>query len=234
MLNQIKVELLGAFGGDRGIAESAWTSTRNQKRLSQQRPDADVERVIIQLAAERHGVPFESVIFKWHIALPTFCDRQVVTHRIASHSGLSGRYRTLPSDWYTLPQEVIDILNDVPGGGLWGNNVRGQYDGINKQAHDLYNGVLQEAKKAIADGFMTNEQYKRVRECLRGVIPVCNMTERVTIMNLRSWANFIRQRSDAHAQPEIQTIANQMLEIAENSGICPIAIRELKKNGWNI
>jgi thymidylate synthase ThyX len=60
------------------------------------------------------------------------------------------------------------------------------------------------------------------------------MTERVTIFNLRSFANYQKLRNSPHAQPEIRQVAQLMLEAVKEANICPIAIEALERNGWNI
>ena len=60
------------------------------------------------------------------------------------------------------------------------------------------------------------------------------MTERVTIMNLRSFTNYQKLRNSEHAQPEIQEVAKLMLEQVKLHKVSPIAIEFLEKNGWNL
>jgi len=60
------------------------------------------------------------------------------------------------------------------------------------------------------------------------------MTERVTLMNLRSWANFYKLRSKHDAQPEIQVVANLMHEEIVKQNVCPIALEALERNSWSI
>jgi len=112
-MDQIKVELQDFMGGDRAIAEAAWTSSKdNQNRTN--RPEEDVARVVNMLADYKHSVPFESVIFRFWIRMPIAVDRQFMTHRIGSHSGMSGRYRTMPSEFLDVPKDVYNILSKVP------------------------------------------------------------------------------------------------------------------------
>jgi thymidylate synthase ThyX len=60
------------------------------------------------------------------------------------------------------------------------------------------------------------------------------MTERVTVMNLRSFSNYYKLRSKSDAQPEIRQIAELMLESIIEKNICPIAIKALSDNNWSI
>jgi thymidylate synthase ThyX len=60
------------------------------------------------------------------------------------------------------------------------------------------------------------------------------MTERVSIFNLRSFANYQKLRNSPHAQPEIRIVAELMLEELEEKNVCPVALQALKRNNWNI
>jgi thymidylate synthase (FAD) len=238
-IEKIQVELQEWMGSDRQIANSAWTSSYTQAKKDQ-RTDLDVERVITQMAKEGHGTPFESVVFRFWIKLPTSNDRQHMTHRHQSPNGMSARYRTLPDEWYSVPDDVFEIMNrfgvlgDIPKGAPMGFVVRAEFDEICRRAFDLYNHTLKYFKEMKTAGQVTDAEYKRIRETMRNVLPIGNMIERSFLMNLRSFANYQRQRNEPHAQLEIQRVAQEMLRQVEEAGICPIAIRELQLNGWRI
>jgi flavin-dependent thymidylate synthase len=222
---QIKVELLETMGSDTAIAHSAWTSSLeiSKKEL---RTEADTTRVVNMLADLKHSVPFESVIFRFWMRIPISTDRQVMTHRIASHSGMSGRYRTMPNDFLEMPDDAKAILNKLTGNTYYLK----LYQEICEDANLGYRQVLQDLKEAEKSGTITNSEYKRVREVYRNILPQGNMT----VMNLRSFANFYKLRSKSDAQPEIQDLANQMMVAVKASGICPVALDALERNGWSI
>lgn len=228
-MQQIKVELQEWMGSDRSIADSAWTSSTDLIK-KEARTDEDVERIVNMLADLKHSVPFESVVFKFWIKLPIAIDRQHMTHRIASHSGMSGRYRTMPKEFLKLPKDVKDILIKVDSHADW----FGGYEDICQKANNFYDFVIMDMKEAKASGSISNDEYKRAREFLRGALPQHNMTERVTVMNLRSFANYYKLRSKADAQPEIQSIANLMFDAIVEKNICPVAINALCGNSWII
>lgn len=225
-MSQIKVELQEFMGSDKSIAESAWTSSFDLQK-KQSRTEEDVKRVVNLLADSKHSVPFESVIFKFWMRLPIAIDRQIVTHRIASHSGMSGRYRTMPDEFLQAPDDIQRLLGE-------NSDFLMEYEYICSQANDFYNSTIKHFKELESSGKFTNKQYKRLREFFRGVLPQHNMTERVTVINLRSFSNFYSLRSKPDAQPEIQEIANKMLEVIKQSNVCPIAIECLERNGWDI
>lgn len=228
-MSQIKVELQESMGSDRSIAEAAWTSSLDHQK-KKIKSDEQVKNLIIRLANEKHSTPFESVIFKFWIKMPIQTDRQHMTHRIGSHNGMSGRYRTMPNEWLSIPEDIKSILNRHSG---W--NIEQDYNKLCKTMNNWYLNVLQLFKdhEWNCDCFANNE-YKRLREFFRGVLPQNNMTERVTIFNLRSFANYQKLRNSEYAQPEIKKVAQLMLEEVKKSNICSIAIEALERNGWNI
>lgn len=236
-LEQIQVELQDWMGSDRKIAEAAWTSSigRQQKET---KTDEDVERLVKMMASSGHGTPFEAVVMRFWVRMPIFTDRQHMTHRVATHNGLSARYRTMPSDFYHLG--VLDEVTHIIGRALNGtdeptiNKNVDQYNILCKKAYDFYNDLLSDLRVAKKDNKISDAEYKRVREIVRGVLPVSGMVERVSIFNLRSFCNYMRHRLSPHAQLEIQEVAKKMLQEVKNKDIAPIAIAELETRNWLI
>lgn len=227
-MNQLKVELQETMGSDRSIAEAAWTSSLDFQK-KQVRSDADVERVVKMLADNRHSTPFESVIFRFWIKMPISADRQHMTHRIASHNGMSGRYRTMPAEFQRIPSDVFMIMHKANPKHTMEN-----YTDLCEHANNWYQRLVEELRESEKMQVINNAEFKRAREFFRGVLPQNNMTERVTTMNLRSFANYQKLRNSEHAQPEIRQVAKLMLETVKASGVCPIALAALEANGWNI
>lgn len=228
-MTQIKVELQGVFGGDREIAESAWTSSSTYQK-KQKRTDEDVERVVEMLANNKHATPFESVVFRFWIKMPIAIDRQFMTHRIQSANGMSGRYRTMPNEYLFMAHDVHSILNKVEPS----EEIYEKYYEICSTANTVYENAITKLKVAKETKMINNTEYKRGREFLRGMLPLHNMTERVTTINLRSFANFIKLRLKPEAQPEIQEVARQMLDEVKKAKVCPVAIEWLEKNNWEL
>lgn len=227
---QIEVELLETMGSDFSIASSAWTSSTTQNgKLKKTKEQA--EDLVRRLVKDGHSVPFESVVMRFWIRMPIYIDRQFVTHRIASHNGMSGRYRTMPTDFYKLPDDVKGILSKI-------NNPFIDYCDIYEQmcteSMDWYQSSLTALKLGETEGRLTNTEYKRAREVLRGMCPLAGMTERTTTFNLRSLANFISMRMSEHAQLEICDVAVKMLDELKFHNVCPIALEALEERGWKI
>lgn len=229
MSDQILVELQESMGSDRSIANAAWTSTYNKDlRESKYDDSAKVANIVERLIKDGHGTPIESVIFRFWIRMPIFTDRQHQTHRIQSSNGLSGRYRTMPLDWYKLPRDVKLILQEAD------EELIAIYEDSCQIATKNYKHSIEELKKARDLTRITDAEFKRAREVLRGQLPTAGMVERTTIMNLRSFANYQKQRNSDHAQPEIRIVAQKMLEAVKAANICPVAIKTLESIGWQI
>lgn len=230
-MSQIKVELQDSMGSDRSVANSAWTSSTDYQK-KQTKTDEDVRRVVEMLASKKHSVPFESVVFKFWTRLPIAIDRQLEKHRISSQSGMSGRYRTMPSDYLEMAEDILNVYNKINSEEA--KIITTKYNKFCKEANDFYNLELKAMKVAEKSGTITNDDYKRVREFLRGVLPQHNLTEKVIVINLRSFSNLMKLRLKSDAQPEIQLLANLMLSEVKNANVCPLAIEWLEKNNWEL
>jgi thymidylate synthase (FAD) len=235
MKGKILVELQEWMGSDASIANAAWTSTYDKSSREDKYDDPDkVASLVPRLIRDGHSVPIESVILRFWIRHPIFNDRQHMTHRIASHNGLSGRYRTLPEDWYSIPEDCVGILNRASVNGNMGDLVKEEFDTLCARANYFYKSKLEMLKNAEKVGNISNDEYKRCREILRGVLPVAGMVERTSILNLRSFANYQRLRNSSHAQLEIRSVAQMMLEEVKKAGVAPIAIATLEEMKWSI
>ena len=237
-MSQIKVELLDYMASDKIIAGAAWTSTTSNKDKDL-KTDEQIASLVSRLADEKHGVPFEHCVFRFHIKLPIAIDRQLVKHRISSISSMSGRYRTMPLDYLEVADDVIDIMekinnNTMPSFNENYNNALEAYYEVCEKAKNHYRHFMNLAKEAKSLALIDNIEYKRFREFFRGILPQHQMTETVLTINLRSLANFLKFRMKPEAQPEIQEIAEQMYKLIKDSGCCPAAIESLERNGWQI
>jgi flavin-dependent thymidylate synthase len=236
-IEQVKVELQEWMGSDRSIANAAWSSSYDNE-VRKQKSDADVEKRVRGCARDGHAVPFESVIFRFWYRWPVFCDRQHMTHRIASHNGLSARYRTVPSEYYRIPEDVKDIireaLRELHGTDVYVKDWFNRYDQLCQESYYFYKEMLDQLRTAEKVDAIDNADYKRAREIIRGVLGTNFIVERTSIFNLRSFANYIRLRNSDHAQPEIKFAAQEMLRLVKEANICPVALKALDSVGWKI
>lgn len=234
-MSQILVELQEFMGSDASIANAAWTSTYDKDRREGKYDDPEkVAEIVPRLIRDGHGTPIESVVLRFWIRMPIFTDRQHMTHRIASHNGLSGRYRTMPTDYFELPKDVTDICWKADQHIRSVVTMESMYETACKTAVNSYSHAVAALKKAESIGAITNAELKRAREVLRGQLPTAGMVERTTIMNLRSFANYQFQRNSSHAQPEIRKVAILKLEAVKAANVAPIAIKTLEEMGWKL
>lgn len=216
-MSEIEVRLLSSWGTDRTIAESAWVSTGID---GDNKSDLQVADLVKRLATAGHGVPFESVLFRFYIKCPRYIETQIIKHRIASINGLSARYRQVPESFY-VPDDLA-LLSSY-------------YDrmvNIMEQANNIYAAAMAEMRISVKEGFANQENLKRAKETFRGILPQAQMTELNVTINLRSLANFLRLRGEASAQKEIREIAKSMSQLI--APVAPVAVRELSELGWKI
>ena len=215
----LTVSLLSFWGDERTIAESAWTSTGR----GEGRSDDEVAALVRSLWSQGHGSPFEHVLYRFHITCPRYIETQLLRYRIQSANCMSGRYRTMPTEFLSMPEDIEEIETAA--------GISSIYKGVCGVANAAYALAMQDAKKARDEGLIDNAAYKRYREFIRGILPQANLTEIVTVFNLRSLVNVWQQRLSSHAQPEIQEIARQMFRCVEECrnlpNILPIIRKEL-------
>ncbi|QJI53381.1 FAD-dependent thymidylate synthase [Alteromonas phage vB_AcoS-R7M] len=145
-----------------------------------------------------HTTPFEMVECWIEMKMPIFVARQFVRHRTATINEVSGRYITLPEEWY-IPNVV---------GKLADNKKQGQTDGL---AH----AVQTQFKKDLDDKCYESYQlyltyindHKVAPEHARMFLHVNHYTHWLWKQDLHNILNFLRLRDHSHAQVEAQAYA---------------------------
>ena len=196
---QPQVKLLSSWGDDRAVATAAWVSTSIDEST---RTDEQVADLVRRLAEQGHGVPFESVYFRWWIRCPRYVETQIAKHRISSMNGASGRYRKVAPGYQGLDSATRALLSNIEG-------AEEAYVKHCEESYLDYNDKMALAKERWGIGSL---EYKRFKEFYRGILPQAQMTELHLTMNLRSFANFYKQRAAPDAQREIQVITHLMMQ----------------------
>lgn len=152
---------------------------------------------------------------------------------------LSGRYRTIPDRPYEMPQDVAGIMNRAYKGLYSGfftappEEHRTVYLQKLRVAHQYYEGELKTLKEAQEKGFITNTEYKRARDVLRGVFGMAYMTDMRLVMNANAFEHVMNQRLPREAQMEGRVAAYWIFQAVQKSGAMAVMLEEMvKANKW--
>jgi len=191
-----KVELIGTYGGDETHALSAWTST--SRELTDEKRGR-IDKLLKMLAENGHGTPFEKSSIHFLISTDIATHIQIVKHRIGvSFNAESARYKALndgkfyvPDDWPV--EEQLKLIE--------------HFEVSFKKYHETL-------ERLVASGMPR----KRAKESARFYLPYANQLTADVMFNFRSFMHFMGLRNSEHAQKEIRDIAQQMLELVEQTG----------------
>ena len=156
--------------------------------------EGSAERFISNILRRGH----ESVIEHEAITVRFTCDRgvthEIVRHRIASYSQESTRYCNYTSDKFGNEISVIDLASGFE------YDLNNEYD---LKKYNIWKRSMEESEKAyfeMLDAGATPQE-------ARSVLPNSLKTEIVITMNLRSWRNFFKLRTDKAAHPQMREVA---------------------------
>ncbi|BDU74890.1 FAD-dependent thymidylate synthase [Mesoterricola silvestris] len=210
------VKLVDHMGSDLSVVNAARVSFGKRKEVYD---EAD-GKLIAYLAEHDHTSPFRHTAMTFHVKAPIFVFRQWMKHRISSEfNEISGRYVEFPEDEFFVP-ETFRRQAKVNKQGSEGT-VEGD---AGDQAHAIF---LETCRSAVA-------QYKKLiglgvcREQARCILPLGLYSEVYWTVSLQAAAHFIRLRTDAHAQWEIQQYAHAVRRMVEE--LYPNALKALLEN----
>ena len=208
-MNKNTVELLGFYGSDEVVAQSAWTSTS--------RDITDAKREIIpnlleMLWSNGHETPFEKVTVHFLVDTDIASHIHLLKHRMANINGESARYKELKEDKFYLPKDwngiEVKTLNDID------NNYFKYYEtwtqvleGYTEMGNRLYHDCLEDLTPVLGR--------KRAKESARFFKTYNSQIQADVTFNMRSFANFIKLRNSEHAQLEIREVAQQMWDLVQ-------------------
>lgn len=185
-------------GSIRDIAMAARVSFGRHEH-KERTVEADV-KLAKYLWRHEHMTPFEMVETWWQMKLPIFVARQFVRHRTSSINEISGRYVTLPEDWY-LPETV---------GSKPISNKQGRGEDLPVYIAERFTDALD---AHCCDGYRL---YKRAMEDgvapeqARMLLSLNHYTIWLWKIDLRNLSHFIKLRADDHAQYEAREYAKAM------------------------
>ena len=168
------VELVSYMGDDLTVVNAARVSYAKRSDLFTEKG----QRLIEYLMRNKHGTPFEHVIYTFRVRAPLFVVHQWERHRVASYNEESGRYIELRGDFY--------VPDDAPNAAI------GEYAAAAQEEFARYRRLLELGEpKERARMVLTAQLYK----------------EFWFTVNARSLMNFLELSNDEHAQWEIRQYA---------------------------
>ncbi len=85
-----------------------------------------------------------------------------------------------------------------------------------KSSKSKYLKIMKELKRCKTDKVLTNEEYKRMREYARFILPEGRMTELYVSMYMDDFYHYLKLRDSSHAQIEHIALAQLMKKSLKN------------------
>ncbi|MFH1279337.1 MAG: FAD-dependent thymidylate synthase [Candidatus Eisenbacteria bacterium] len=194
------IRLVDFMGGDFMVVQSARVS------FGQESKGEEKDRKLIRyLLSHGHETPFEQSVFQFHVKCPLFVARQWFRHRWSSFNEISGRYTVFDDEEFYVPEKkrVREKVNKQ--GSVLAD--------VSEEEHRAFAGRIREETKRALAAYRALLEEGAAKELARIVLPLNMYTQFYWSVNARSLMNFIKLRSDLHAQHEIRCYANVIREI---------------------
>lgn len=168
----------------------------------------EVDAEIISL---HKGLSKEETRATWRVKCPLSVAVQILRHRTASFNMVSGRYKTIRQEVVSIPTDIFKMLEPIENSKDTNITylIEGMIDNMeNSKSH--YLKMMKELKNCKTKGIIDNDQYKRMREYVRFILPEGRLTELYITMYLDDLDNFLMLRNSSHAQIEHIAVAQLM------------------------
>lgn len=149
------------------------------------------------LMANWHTSPFEMIECWFEMKMPIFVARQFVRHRTAGINEVSGRYITLPEEWY-IPEVV---------GGKPKKAKQGQEDNLSLELQEQFKRDLDEDCRTSYEKYIYYLDQGVAPEQARTFLHLNHYTHWLWKQDLHNMLGFLRLRDHSHAQIEAQAYA---------------------------
>lgn len=179
---------------DRDPAQAARMSFDN---FDDERTEEEDFRLARYLMKNWHTSPFEMVECWFEMKMPIFVARQFVRHRTVSINEVSGRYITLPAEWY-IPEIV---------GGKPPNAKQGQVDSLDVDTQEFFKEALDRECKRSYGYYLEAIEKGVAAEHARMFLHLNHYTHWLWKQDLHNIMGFLRLRDHSHAQVEAQAYA---------------------------
>jgi thymidylate synthase (FAD) len=208
------VRVVDYMGNDDAVVQAARVSFG--KGTKSTREDAALIRYLMR---QGHTTPFEMCEIKLHVKLPIFVARQWIRHRTANVNEYSARYSILDREFYLpAPEHIAAQSRD---------NRQGRGGAISPpQANKILQILRSDADRSYAryrELLNQDDQGQPLdpnapslaRELARINLTLNVYTQWYWKIDLHNLLHFLRLRADRHAQLEIRSYADKILEIVQ-------------------
>lgn len=183
----------------------------------------DRERGLLNfLMRERHGSPWEAVVFRFDIKAPLFVIREWQRHRVGSFNEQSARYSEIPDHFYVPERGYVRQQLGKPGAYFFDEIAD---DGVKDDTLAL----LDDTQRAAFDAYHRMLEMGVAKELARTVLPVGTFSRMKWTVNLRALFNFLSLRNHEHAQREIRDYAIAVEQLARE--VVPVSFEVFELNG---
>lgn len=184
------------------------TDVANAARMSFGQSDGDRTyeqemKLTKYLWQNHHATPFESIVVWLEYKLPIFVARQFLRHRTQAVNEISGRYVTLPAEWY-IPEVV---------GGRAADKKQGQSDNLSLEMQAKFKRRLNDHCAAGYESYLEAISEGVAPEHARMFLSLNHYTRYMSTVSLRNLLGFLLLRDHGHAQIEAQAYAKGVIQL---------------------
>jgi len=188
---------------DASDIDPANTARISFDNLDSGRTYEDDLKLIEYLIKNSHNTPIEMIEVWLEMKLPIFVARQFVRHRTACINEVSGRYVTLPAEWY-IPAVV---------GGKPVNAKQGQEDSLPLELQKRFKHNLNETCEKSYERYKHHINFGVAPEHARMFLHLNHYTHWVWKQDLHNMMHFLALRDHSHAQIEAQLYAKVIVDL---------------------
>jgi len=205
------IRVVDYMGNDTSIVQAARVSYgKGTKKVN---TDAGLIKYLMR---HWHSTPFEMCEIKYHVKLPIFIARQWIRHRTANVNEYSARYSILDKEFYLPNQENLAAQSQINRQGrgdvLKGDQAKQVLDLLKNDANQTYDNYETMLNERYDGSVIDENKIGLARELARMNLTLNTYTQWYWKTDLLNLMNFLRLRADNHAQYEIRTYADTMLD----------------------
>ena len=205
------IRVVDYMGDDTSIVQAARVSYgKGTKKVS---TDAGLIKYLMR---HWHSTPFEMCEIKYHIKLPIFIARQWIRHRTANVNEYSARYSILDKEFYLPDSDHLAAQSQINRQGrgevLKGEQAKKVLDLLKNDAEQTYKNYEEMLNQRYDGSIIDDGKVGLARELARMNLTLNTYTQWYWKTDLLNLMNFLRLRADHHAQYEIRTYADAMLD----------------------